>query len=77
MQQFRRVGRGLCGGRFDHKRGCGLRRFGGAREERRCLRLFRAREHSGDGTALDLLVRDRPLPARVSPMPFQPHRYAR
>lgn len=36
-----------------------------------------AREHAADGTALDLLVRDKPLPARVSPMPFQPHRYAR
>jgi aminomethyltransferase len=36
-----------------------------------------ARGHAGDGVALDLLVRDKALPARVAPMPFHPHRYAR
>lgn len=36
-----------------------------------------ARDAAADGTALDLMVRDKPLPARVTPMPFQPHRYAR
>ncbi|WP_235907895.1 glycine cleavage system aminomethyltransferase GcvT [Siccirubricoccus phaeus] len=36
-----------------------------------------AREHAADGTALELLVRGKPLPARVAPMPFIPHRYAR
>ena len=30
-----------------------------------------------DGTALHLIVRGKPLPARVVPMPFVPHRYAR
>jgi aminomethyltransferase len=35
------------------------------------------REHAGDGTPLDLLVRDKALPARVAATPFQPHRYAR
>ena len=30
-----------------------------------------------DGTALHLLVRGKPLPARVVPLPFVPHRYAR
>ena len=30
-----------------------------------------------DGTALELLVRGKPLAARVSPLPFVPHRYAR
>lgn len=29
------------------------------------------------GTALELVVRGRPLPARVAPLPFIPHRYAR
>jgi aminomethyltransferase len=32
---------------------------------------------AGDGTALHLIVRGKPLPARVVPMPFVPHRYAR
>jgi len=32
---------------------------------------------SADGTALDLIVRDRPLPGTVSPLPFIPHHYAR
>jgi aminomethyltransferase len=30
-----------------------------------------------DGTELDLIVRGKPLPARVAPMPFVPHRYRR
>ena len=30
-----------------------------------------------DGTALHLIVRGKSLPARVVPMPFVPHRYAR
>ncbi len=36
-----------------------------------------AREHAADGTPLDLLVRGKGLPARVAPLPFHPHRYAR
>jgi aminomethyltransferase len=36
-----------------------------------------ARSHAADGTALDLMVRGRALPARVVPLPFTPHRYAR
>lgn len=36
-----------------------------------------ARDAAADGTALDLIVRDKPLPARVAAMPFHPHRYAR
>lgn len=36
-----------------------------------------ARDHAADGTALELLVRGRPLAARVAPLPFIPHRYAR
>ncbi len=36
-----------------------------------------ARDHAADGTALELLVRGKPLAARVTPMPFIPHRYAR
>jgi aminomethyltransferase len=32
---------------------------------------------TSDGTALHLMVRGKPLPARVVPMPFVPHRYAR
>jgi aminomethyltransferase len=36
-----------------------------------------AREHAADGTALELMVRGKPLPAHVGPMPFVPHRYAR
>jgi aminomethyltransferase len=34
-------------------------------------------EFSADGTEIDLLVRGRPMPARVAPMPFVPHRYKR
>ena len=33
--------------------------------------------HAADGTALSLLVRGSPRPARVSPLPFVPHRYHR
>ncbi len=36
-----------------------------------------AREHAADGAPLDLIVRDKALPARVAPLPFHPHRYAR
>ena len=36
-----------------------------------------ARAHAGDATPLDLMVRDKALPARTAAMPFQPHRYAR
>jgi aminomethyltransferase len=36
-----------------------------------------SRPHADDGTALDLVVRGRALPARVVPLPFTPHRYAR
>lgn len=36
-----------------------------------------ARPHAADGTALDLLVRGKALPATVAPLPFHPHRYAR
>jgi aminomethyltransferase len=32
---------------------------------------------TADGTALHLMVRGKPLPARVVPLPFVPHRYAR
>ena len=32
---------------------------------------------AADGTELHLIVRGRPLPARVVPLPFVPHRYAR
>ncbi len=36
-----------------------------------------ARSHAADGTPLELLVRGKPIPARVAPLPFTPHRYAR
>ncbi|MBR0661046.1 glycine cleavage system aminomethyltransferase GcvT [Neoroseomonas oryzicola] len=36
-----------------------------------------AREHAADGTALDLMVRGKAIPARVAPTPFVPHRYVR
>ena len=32
---------------------------------------------AADGTALDLIVRGKPMPARVAPMPFVSHRYRR
>ena len=35
------------------------------------------RDHATDDTALQLLVRGKPLPARVAPMPFVPHHYVR
>jgi aminomethyltransferase len=35
------------------------------------------RDLAADGTALSLLVRGKPLPAHVVPLPFVPHRYAR
>jgi aminomethyltransferase len=35
------------------------------------------RAHAADGTAISLLVRGKPLPARIVPLPFVPHRYAR
>jgi aminomethyltransferase len=36
-----------------------------------------AREHAAPGTDLRLVVRGKPLPAKVVPMPFAPHRYKR
>ncbi|SHI61104.1 aminomethyltransferase [Roseomonas rosea] len=36
-----------------------------------------ARAHAGDGTALELVVRGRAIPARIAPTPFVPHRYKR
>ena len=33
--------------------------------------------HAADGTPLELMVRGLALPARVVPLPFTPHRYAR
>jgi aminomethyltransferase len=36
-----------------------------------------ARAHAADGTALELMVRGKPLAARIAPLPFVPHRYAR
>ena len=36
-----------------------------------------ARAHADDGTAIELMVRGKALPARVCPMPFVPHRYIR
>ena len=36
-----------------------------------------AADYSGDGTALEVEVRGKRLPASVSPMPFVPHRYFR
>lgn len=34
-------------------------------------------DHAEDGTKLTLMVRDRPMPATVVPLPFVPHRYIR
>jgi len=42
-----------------------------------CAMGYVAREHAADGTALELMVRGKPLAARVAPTPFVPHRYAR
>jgi aminomethyltransferase len=36
-----------------------------------------ARDQAEDGQALDLMVRGKALPARIAPLPFIPHRYAR
>jgi aminomethyltransferase len=36
-----------------------------------------ARAQAADGTPVELMVRGKPLPARVAPLPFIPHRYAR
>jgi aminomethyltransferase len=36
-----------------------------------------ARAHAADGAAVQLLVRGKPLPARVAPLPFVAHRYRR
>jgi aminomethyltransferase len=36
-----------------------------------------SREVSAPGTELDLMVRGKPLRARVAPLPFTPHRYKR
>ncbi|WP_279387771.1 glycine cleavage system aminomethyltransferase GcvT [Roseicella frigidaeris] len=36
-----------------------------------------ARAQAEDGTALDLMVRGKALPARIAPTPFCPHRYKR
>jgi len=35
------------------------------------------RDHAVDGTAVDLLVRGKALPAAIVPLPFVPHRYVR
>jgi aminomethyltransferase len=32
---------------------------------------------ANDGTEVDLIVRGKPMPARIAPMPFVPHRYKR
>ena len=32
---------------------------------------------AADGTEIDLMVRGKAMPARVTPMPFVPHRYKR
>jgi aminomethyltransferase len=36
-----------------------------------------ARSHAADGTPVELMVRGKPLAARIAPLPFIPHRYAR
>ncbi len=38
---------------------------------------YLARDQAADGTQVSLMVRGRPLPARVAPLPFVPHRYRR
>jgi aminomethyltransferase len=42
-----------------------------------CAMGYVRRDHATDGTALSLMVRGKPLPARVAPLPFVPHRYVR
>jgi aminomethyltransferase len=36
-----------------------------------------AKEHAAPGTAVQLIVRDKPLPAQIVTLPFVPHRYIR
>ncbi len=36
-----------------------------------------ARAQAADGTPVELMVRSKPLAARIAPLPFIPHRYAR
>ena len=36
-----------------------------------------AREFAEPGTKVDLIVRDKPMPATVVTLPFVPHRYVR
>lgn len=42
-----------------------------------CAMGYVAKEHSAPGTRLDLIVRGKPLPATIAPMPFVPNRYKR
>lgn len=42
-----------------------------------CAMGYVARAHAAPGTRLDLIVRGKPLPATVAPMPFVPNRYKR
>jgi aminomethyltransferase len=35
------------------------------------------RDHAADGSKLSLMVRGKPIPATVVPLPFVPHRYVR
>jgi aminomethyltransferase len=42
-----------------------------------CAMGYVARDQAADGTTLDLMVRGKPVPARIAPTPFVPHRYAR
>jgi aminomethyltransferase len=42
-----------------------------------CAMGYVARDQAADGTTLDLMVRGKPVPARIAPTPFIPHRYAR
>ena len=42
-----------------------------------CAMGYVARDFATDGTGISLIVRGKPLPARVAAMPFVPHRYVR
>lgn len=42
-----------------------------------CAMGYVAKAHSAPGTKLNLIVRGKPLPAVVAPMPFVPHHYKR
>lgn len=42
-----------------------------------CAMGYVAKAHAAPGTRLDLIVRGKPLPATVAPMPFVPHSYKR